>query len=167
MAAAITHITPSHMHACGELHLPVSPGKATLKFEEGAPCNFFYLHLHDAIRAELLVLEAAVKELLREEQPEGLNEGLAALQERYIFLVHIYKYHSSVEDEVRRVSGHAFMCHYTAFIILPNPRHNRTHYDQVKKQRMLCCSSGNISIMAFYSTALFLWPRHLRHLPDL
>lgn len=103
MAAAIAHNTPFNAHASADLQLPVSPGKATLEFEEGAPCNFFYLHLHDAIRAELLVLEAAVKELLREEQPDGLNEGLAALQERYIFLVQIFKYHSSVEDEVRRV----------------------------------------------------------------
>lgn len=46
------------------------------------------------------MLEAAVKELLREEQAAALGEGLAALQERYTFLVHIFKYHSCVEDEV-------------------------------------------------------------------
>lgn len=70
--------------------------------------NFVYLHVHNAIRDELLVLEAGVKELLRQRQPEQLQEGLAALRERYTFLERVYKYHSSVEDEVSSAILHIY-----------------------------------------------------------
>ena len=64
------------------------------------PVNFVYLHVHNAIRQELLALEAGVKELLSELEDDALLGKLAALKERYTFLERIYKYHSSVEDEV-------------------------------------------------------------------
>jgi hypothetical protein len=68
------------------------------------PINFFYSHFHDSIRAELAVLDASVSSL----EPAGEQELLSRLQqlkERYHFLEQIYKYHSSVEDEVRAVRG--------------------------------------------------------------
>jgi hypothetical protein len=64
------------------------------------PINFFYSHFHDSIRAELTVLDTSVSSL----EPAGEQELLSRLQqlkERYHFLEQIYKYHSSVEDEVR------------------------------------------------------------------
>jgi hypothetical protein len=68
---------------------------------DGAPVNFVYLHVHNAIRSELVSLEAGVKELVSETASDALLTKLAALKERYTFLERIYKYHSSVEDEVR------------------------------------------------------------------
>ena len=67
---------------------------------DGAPVNFVYLHVHNAIRSELVSLEAGVKELVSETASDALLIKLAALKERYTFLERIYKYHSSVEDEV-------------------------------------------------------------------
>lgn len=72
---------------------------------DGAPVNFVYLHVHNAIREELVSLEAGVKELLSETDEGALAHKLAALKERYTFLERIYKYHSSVEDEVGGLPG--------------------------------------------------------------
>ncbi len=69
---------------------------------DGAPVNFVYLHVHNAIRKELVTLEAGVKELSNDSD-EALVDKLAALKERYTFLERIYKYHSSVEDEAGRL----------------------------------------------------------------
>lgn len=66
-----------------------------------APLSFFYTHLHDAIRAELETLSALFLKL--ESSPGGKKEietQLAYLRGRYRFLEQVYKYHSSVEDEV-------------------------------------------------------------------
>lgn len=68
--------------------------------------NFVYLHVHNAIREELVGLEAGVKELLSEADGAALAHKLAALKERYTFLERIYKYHSSVEDEVCAEAAH-------------------------------------------------------------
>lgn len=80
-----------------ELH-PTAPQQAIAP--DGAPVNFVYLHVHNAIRSELVSLEAGVKELVSETDGDALLTKLAALKERYTFLERIYKYHSSVEDEV-------------------------------------------------------------------
>jgi hypothetical protein len=66
------------------------------------PINYIYSHLHDSIRLELDNLGQAV--LLLQQAGNGgagLGGDLAALQDRYRFLEQVYKYHSSVEDEVR------------------------------------------------------------------
>lgn len=78
-------------------HIPAADEAAP---PDGAPVNFVYLHVHNAIREALVSLEAGVKELLSETDGEALALKLAALKERYTFLERIYKYHSSVEDEV-------------------------------------------------------------------
>jgi len=68
------------------------------------PLRFFYTHFHDSIRLELESLDSVRADL---ESWTGELEGalveakLAQLRERYKFLEQIYKYHSSVEDEVR------------------------------------------------------------------
>lgn len=61
------------------------------------PIKFFYSHLHDAIRSELQTLSNSVLSL---EPCEDLAKHLCHLKDRYRFLGQIYKYHSSVEDEV-------------------------------------------------------------------
>ena len=63
-----------------------------------APIEFFYTHLHDSIRGELQTLSNSVLGL---ESCDNLQERLWQLRERYRFLGQVYKYHSSVEDEVR------------------------------------------------------------------
>jgi hypothetical protein len=68
------------------------------------PINFFYSHFHDSIRAELNVLDASVSSLEPASEQELLPR-LQQLKERYRFLEQIYKYHSSVEDEVRPRAG--------------------------------------------------------------
>lgn len=63
------------------------------------PINFFYSHVHDAIRDELAALADAVLSLAA--APEGeLPAALGALEARYAFLAQVFRYHSSVEDEV-------------------------------------------------------------------
>ncbi len=100
MAAADVSRTSDAVDASQQPLQSVSlPKQAGVPFEAGAPVNFVYLHVHNAIRDELLVLEAGVKDLLRQEQPEQLQAEVSALRERYTFLERIYKYHSSVEDE--------------------------------------------------------------------
>jgi len=67
------------------------------------PINYIYTHLHDSIRSELDTLASAVLDLQQAgtaSSGTGLSEGLRALRERYRFLEQVYKYHSSVEDEV-------------------------------------------------------------------
>lgn len=71
---------------------PGEPSPATFP-----PIEFFYSHLHDSIRGELATLAADVQRL---EGAEDLGEQLWHLRERYRFLGQVYKYHSSVEDEV-------------------------------------------------------------------
>lgn len=64
-----------------------------------APINFLYGHLHNSIRTELDALAAEVAGL--KAAGEGaLVHHLQHLKERYHFLEQVYKYHSSVEDEV-------------------------------------------------------------------
>lgn len=77
------------------------------------PINFFYSHFHDSIKAELDSLAALVGALLDPGPPPAggsllgdrshdLGAKLGSLRDRYRFLEQVYKYHSSVEDEVRR-----------------------------------------------------------------
>jgi zinc finger protein-like protein len=63
------------------------------------PINFFYSHFHNAIRAELDAVSDSVSCLDSIEDVE-LPSALAGLKTRYHFLEQVYKYHSSVEDEV-------------------------------------------------------------------
>lgn len=69
-----------------------------------SPIQFIYTHLHDAIRAELDFLGQQVLALepaLDGNANTALEHSLTLLKTRYKFLTNIYKYHSSVEDEVR------------------------------------------------------------------
>jgi zinc finger-like protein len=66
-----------------------------------APLIFFYTRLHDAIRAELGTLSHCVARLEGPAAEQGIEAQLAHLSSRYRFLEQVYKYHSSVEDEVR------------------------------------------------------------------
>ena len=92
---------------------------------DGAPVNFVYLHVHNAIREELLGLEAGVKELLSETDEAALLGKLAALKKRYTFLERIYKYHSSVEDEVNaRLRWSTPLAHRTS---MPTPMQTNTN----------------------------------------
>lgn len=66
------------------------------------PLNFFYSHFHNSIKAELELLVKWVQDL---DAPGALSDDqlqpkLLELRERYRFLEQVYKYHSSVEDEV-------------------------------------------------------------------
>lgn len=72
------------------------------------PINFFYTHFHNAIRGELESLAKWVRDLEPAatgpaQQSDVLGAKLQELRERYRFLEQIYKYHSSVEDEVGAV----------------------------------------------------------------
>jgi hypothetical protein len=64
------------------------------------PINYFYTHFHNSIRGELESLAAWVRGLDAVE-PHAVPAMLLELRERYRFLEQVYKYHSSVEDEVR------------------------------------------------------------------
>lgn len=64
------------------------------------PINFLYGHFHNSIREELGLLQVRVQSL------EASGDGnvvavLKQLHDRYKFLEQVYKYHSTVEDEVR------------------------------------------------------------------
>ena len=61
--------------------------------------NFFYSHFHNSIRNELDLLSQCMAELSSASQ-ENIHERLTVLKNRYRFLEQVYKYHSSVEDEV-------------------------------------------------------------------
>lgn len=70
---------------------------------ECPPINLIYSHYHNAIRAELARLSKNANEL--EKVSVGkLSDRLGALRTQCRFLEKIYKYHSSVEDEVRQPS---------------------------------------------------------------
>lgn len=79
--------------AQGALHTPDAASASP-------PINFFYSHFHNAIRFELDALERSVERLEQGSSPEALSSLLMDLQTRYYFLNQVYKYHSSVEDEV-------------------------------------------------------------------
>ena len=76
---------------------PANPAFAASQF---APIDVLYKHFHDAIRAELVSLEAVLGRLDAARASGSLTSELQALKDRYTFLQHIYSYHSSVEDEV-------------------------------------------------------------------
>ena len=64
------------------------------------PINFFYSHFHNSIRNELDTLSQCMADLVSASQ-EDIHERLTTLKSRYRFLEQVYKYHSSVDDEVR------------------------------------------------------------------
>lgn len=81
-----------HVKAC-----EISDGASRL---ECPPINLIYSHYHNAIRSELSRLTTNTNEL--ESLPHGRLVGhLQDLKTQFRFLEKIYKYHSSVEDEVR------------------------------------------------------------------
>jgi hypothetical protein len=88
MAQAIA-LFPSAVHPIGGL----------VAADSAAPLRFFYTHLHDAIRGELLTLSGSVL-LLESVGGEAKDAELQLVRQRYRFLEQVYKYHSSVEDEV-------------------------------------------------------------------
>ena len=68
---------------------------------ECPPINLIYSHYHNAIRGELARLSKNANEL--EQLAVGkLADQLLSLRSQCRFLEKIYKYHSSVEDEVSR-----------------------------------------------------------------
>eukprot|EP00891_Asterochloris_glomerata_P008539 jgi/Astpho2/8539/Aster-05573 len=67
---------------------------------EHQPLNFIYSHLHNSIRSELNALNQIVLALEPATSEHELMGRLVGLKERYRFLESVYKYHSSVEDEV-------------------------------------------------------------------
>lgn len=73
---------------------------ATSPQRSSAPINFLYGHLHNSIRTELNNL-ATWALSLEADNEQDLLERLLHLKERYHFLEQVYKYHSSVEDEVK------------------------------------------------------------------
>ena len=69
------------------------------------PLNFIYSHLHNSIRSELNALNQIVLALEPANSEHELMGRLVGLKERYCFLESVYKYHSSVEDEVRGIGS--------------------------------------------------------------
>ncbi|KAL3136530.1 hypothetical protein ABBQ38_005780 [Trebouxia sp. C0009 RCD-2024] len=69
------------------------------KASKHPPINFFYSHFHNSIRNELDMLSQSMSELSSASQ-EKIHGRLTILKNRYRFLEQVYKYHSSVEDEV-------------------------------------------------------------------
>lgn len=77
------------------------PGAEIAQQVGSPPLLFFYTHLHDAIRAELESLSSSMLKLEGEGgEDRNLKTELSHLGSRYRFLEQVYKYHSSVEDEV-------------------------------------------------------------------
>ncbi len=70
------------------------------------PINVLYGHLHNSIRAELDTLSSWVT-CLEPDKEQQLLERLLDLKQRYHFLEQVYKYHSSVEDEVSAAAMHS------------------------------------------------------------
>ena len=64
-----------------------------------APINVIYQHFHNSIRAELRSLAELAHDLETATGGE-LDKVLHILRERYRFMEQVYRYHSSVEDEV-------------------------------------------------------------------
>lgn len=79
------------------------------------PIHFLYGHLHNSIRTELDNLSNWVL-ALEADNEEDLQQRLQHLKERYHFLEQVYKYHSSVEDEVR---GLFMSCEALQSLLLP------------------------------------------------
>jgi hypothetical protein len=78
----------------------------TKSMDSPAPLRFFYTHLHDAIKKELKELELlsnSARALDFNNVCENQEISLVQLRKRYHFLEQVYKYHSSVEDEVSRI----------------------------------------------------------------
>ena len=69
------------------------------KASKHPPINFFYSHFHNSIRNELDMLSQSMSELSSASQ-ENIHERLTILKNRYRFLEQVYKYHSTVEDEL-------------------------------------------------------------------
>jgi hypothetical protein len=69
------------------------------------PIHFLYGHLHNSIRTELDNLSSWVLALEGQDNEHDLVGRLVHLKERYHFLEQVYKYHSSVEDEVGGAGG--------------------------------------------------------------
>jgi hypothetical protein len=65
------------------------------------PLNFFYTHFHNSMKSELEALANFIT-ALNVESKVGLQAKLLELRGRYRFLEQVYKYHSSVEDEVTK-----------------------------------------------------------------
>ncbi len=66
-----------------------------------APVNFIYRSFHNSIRSELDSLSESVLVLEHLSIEGDLLRALEDLKERYRFLEQVYKFHSSLEDEVR------------------------------------------------------------------
>jgi len=64
-----------------------------------APINLIYQHFHNSIRAELDALSELARGL-DGAAGTGLEHLLQSLRSRYQFMEQVYRYHSSVEDEV-------------------------------------------------------------------
>jgi hypothetical protein len=77
------------------------------------PINFFYLHFHNSIRTELDLLSQSVL-LLEPSAEQDLSKLLTHLKQRYQFLEQVYKYHSSVEDEVSTLVASSCCVYLTA-----------------------------------------------------
>lgn len=76
---------------------------SSIRSDDAAPLLFFYVQLHKAIRRELSGLSESVVSLETGYAQMGktkAEELLLHLKKRYRFLEQVYKYHSSIEDEV-------------------------------------------------------------------
>lgn len=73
--------------------------EAMLPVAEQPPIHFFYTHFHDSIRLELDELAVRMR-YLETAGEQQLHALLIELTDSYRFLEQVYKYHSSVEDEV-------------------------------------------------------------------
>mgnify|MGYP006287899773 CR=1 FL=1 len=82
---------------------PQPPGAAGVATgRQFPPIDFFYRHFHNSIRDELATLAGWAKGLDATAPEAEVNPKLQDLRSRYKFLEQVYKYHSNVEDEVRR-----------------------------------------------------------------
>jgi zinc finger-like protein len=83
----------------GRLVAPVGAGGGLGMPWGYPPINLIYQHFHNSIRAELDALSELAKGL---DGAAGapLQELLQSLRVRYQFMEQVYRYHSSVEDEV-------------------------------------------------------------------
>lgn len=79
-----------------------SPAAVDCLEQQYPPINFVYKHLHDSIRNELESIAKLVASLEEDVQREDVVQQLETIQSRYQLLEQINRYHSCVEDEVRR-----------------------------------------------------------------
>lgn len=84
----------------GQLTLPPEGSSNSPDSWRYPPINIIYQHFHDSIRAELGRLAGLACDLERATGSE-VEVVLRALKERYQFMEQVYRYHSSVEDEVQ------------------------------------------------------------------